>query len=467
MKEERAPTSIDRRGTLLVVEDDRTTRQGLCRVLGELGYDVVEAGDAQSAVEAALATPPDLVIIDLNLPDRNGMELIADLQSRAIDATLVVLTGHASIESAVEATRKGVYDYLVKPVDRQRVASVIEKAIERATLRREVQDLRREVVRSGRLQDLVGNSAAMREIYRLIEQFAASDAPVLITGESGTGKEVTVRTIHRLSPRASGRLVAVNCAAIPENLLESEMFGHEKGAFTGATTARAGCFELAHQGTLFLDEIGQMPVGLQSKLLRVLEDGIVRPVGGNAERRVDVRILAATNTPLEQLIGSGAFREDLYYRLNVLSLHLPPLRERPEDIPVLAERFLASFMEREKKPVTGFARETLDALLRHSWPGNGRELRNAVERAVILCNAGEIQPHHLPRTVHGNSNPVVDSDSQDGFIRLPVGTAIEEAEKTLILRTLEACQGNKTRAASILGISVKTLYTKLHRYEQP
>jgi DNA-binding NtrC family response regulator len=467
MREGRAPTSVGRRGTLLVVEDDATTRKGLCRLLGELGYEVVEAGDAQTAMQQALATSPDLVIIDLNLPDRNGMELIADLQARAIDATLVVLTGHASIESAVEATRKGVYDYLVKPVDRQRVASVIQKAVERATLRREVQDLRREVVRSGRLQELVGNSAAMREIYRLIEQFAASDAPVLITGESGTGKEVVVRTIHRLSPRASGRLVAVNCSAIPENLLESEMFGHEKGAFTGATTARAGCFELADHGTLFLDEIGQMAVGLQSKLLRVLEDGIVRPVGGNFERRVDVRMLAATNAALEELLGSGRFREDLYYRLNVLSLHLPPLRERPEDIPLLAERFLAAFVEKEKKPVTGFARETLDVLLQHSWPGNGRELRNAVERAVILCTAGEIQPHHLPATLRGGSSLLAEVDSQNGIIRLPVGTPIDEAEKALILRTLEACQGNKTRTASILGISVKTLYTKLHRFGRP
>ena len=462
------PTTVDRQGNLLIVDDDERTRRGLSRVLGELGYTVVVAGTAQEALERALAAPPDLVIVDLDLPDKNGMELIADLQARAVDATLVVLTGHGSIESAVHATRKGVHDYLVKPVDRERLALVVRTGMERAALRREVQELRREVERSGRLKELVGRSPSMLEIYRLIEQFAASDAPVLITGESGTGKEVAARTIHRLSRRAPESLVAVNCAAIPENLLESEMFGHERGAFTGATTARAGCFELAHGGTLFLDEIAQMPPALQSKLLRVLEDGQLRRVGSSREIQVDVRVVAATNAAVDQLLASGAFREDLYYRLNVLTLHLPPLRDRQEDIPLLAERFLTSFAEREGKAITGFAPETLALLLQHPWPGNGRELRNVVERAVILSQSGEIQPQHLPSGLRGAraENEAPPSDTGD-VVHLPVGTRIEDAEKALILRTLESCEGNKTRAASILGISVKTLYTKLHQYEGP
>ena len=457
-------TTTDRQGNLLVVDDDERTRRGLSRVLGALGYAVHEAGTAKDALDRALAAPPDLVIVDLDLPDRNGMALIADLQERAVDATLVVLTGHGTIDSAVQAARKGVHDYLVKPVDRERLVHVVRTGMERAALRREVQDLRREVERSGRLKELVGRSPGMLEIFRLIEQFAASDAPVLITGESGTGKEVAARTIHRLSRRGAARLVPVNCAAIPENLLESEMFGHERGAFTGATMARAGCFELAHEGTLFFDEIGQMPAALQSKLLRALEDGQIRRVGGNKEIVVDVRVLAATNANIEDLLARGVFREDLYYRLNVLTLHLPPLRERPEDIPVLAERFLASFAERESKALTGFAPETLAVLLAHPWPGNGRELRNAVERAVILSQAGEIQPQHLPAPVRGGAGAA--AEVEEASLRLPLGTTIADAEKALILRTLENCNGNKTRAASILGISVKTLYTKLHLYAQ-
>ncbi|MGQ0721274.1 MAG: sigma-54-dependent transcriptional regulator [Candidatus Eiseniibacteriota bacterium] len=451
-------------GRILVVDDEETIRQGLSRVLVGEGYAVDTAADAESALRLALASPPDLVISDLHLPGKNGLELIAELQERGDEATFVVLTGHGSIDSAIEATRRGVYDYLVKPIDRPRLTTVVRKGLERAALRREVRHLRREMISAGRFQELVGCSPQMMEIYRLLEQIAPSSASVLITGESGTGKELVARTIHRLSPRAAARLVAINCAAIPENLLESEIFGHEKGAFTGATATRPGCFELAHQGSLLLDEIGEMPPDLQTKLLRVLEDGMVRRVGGASEVRVDVRVLAATNIPVEKLTRERGFREDLYYRLNVFAIRIPPLRERREDVSLLAEHFLSVFAGENTKQVAGFSDEAMERLLRHDWPGNARELRNAVQRAVILCSDGEILPRHLPDTVRGRVRAVPGA-AEDGAVSIPVGTSIEEAEKALILETLAANGGNKTRTAEVLGVSAKTLYSKLRRYE--
>jgi DNA-binding NtrC family response regulator len=458
------PTADAASARILVVDDEESIRQGLSRVLAAEGYTVDTAPDAESALRVALASPPDLVISDLNLPGRNGLELIAELQERGDEATFVVLTGHGSIDSAIEATRRGVYDYLVKPIDRPRLTTVVRKGLERAALRREVRHLRREMISSGRFQELVGFSPPMMEIYRLLEQIAPSAASVLITGESGTGKELVARTIHRLSPRAVARLVAINCAAIPENLLESEIFGHERGAFTGATTTRLGCFELAHQGTLLLDEIGEMPPDLQTKLLRVLEDGMVRRVGGATETRVDVRVLAATNVPVERLTKERGFREDLYYRLNVFAIRIPPLRERREDISLLAEHFLGVFAKENGKQVAGFSDDAVELLLRHDWPGNARELRNAVQRAVILCSDGEILPRHLPDSLRGRVRRPA-AASGDGSVSIPVGTSIEDAEKALILETLAANGGNKTRTAEVLGVSAKTLYSKLRRYE--
>ncbi len=454
----------ERRPRILVVDDDESIRRGLERVLSAQGYDVESVADAAAATQRVLAAPPDLVITDLNLPGAGGIELIGDLRERGLELTVVVLTGHGSIGSAVEATKLGVYDYLVKPVDRERLLTVVGKGLERSALRREVMLLRREMVRAGRFQDLLGKSPAMLEIFRLLEQVAPSNASVLVTGESGTGKELVARTLHRLSPRAGARLVAINCAAIPASLLESEIFGHEKGAFTGATSARAGCFELAHDGTLLLDEIGEMPADLQTKLLRVLEDGVVRRVGGTSETRVDVRVVAATNVAVEELTKDGSFREDLYYRLNVFHIHLPPLRERPEDVTLLAGHFLERQVEETGKPITGFSDDALELLARHRWPGNGRELRNAVQRAVVLCPEGDIQPHHLPDAIRGARAPrPIATDGDD--LRIPVGTSIGDAERALILRTLEHCEGNKRRTASVLGISPKTLYAKLHAYE--
>jgi DNA-binding NtrC family response regulator len=447
---------------ILIVDDSEPIRRGLQLLLHSMGHQVDLAADAGAALGLCAQNTPDLAIIDLNLPDKSGMELVAELQERGEDLTFLVLTGHGSIDSAVEATRRGVFDYLEKPVLPARLRGVIDRALERAALRHEVQMLRRDLMRTGRLRPLLGHSEKIRELYHLIDQIAPTTATVLITGESGTGKEVIARTLHRLSPRAAKPFVAINCAAIPATLLESEVMGHEKGSFTGATATRAGCFEQAHEGTLFFDEIGDMPADLQSKLLRVLEDHRVRRIGGQREVEVDVRVIAATNADVERLLEDGRLRQDLYFRLNVFILRAPPLRERREDVPLLAEHFLEEFRAETRLPVAGFSKETLDLLQRHPWPGNVRELRNAIERAVIVCQGGEIQACHLPPTLRAPQTRTATSVA-DGVL-VPIGASLEEAERALILETLKSCEGDKPRVASILGISLKTLYTRLHKY---
>ena len=452
---------MDRVHRILVVDDEEPIRKGLSRIVTRLGHEVEVAADAEEALQKALSHAPDLVITDLNMPGRSGLDLVEDLRERGIEATVIVLTAHASINSAIEATRKGVYDYLQKPIETPQVETTLVKALEHTAMRQEVLHLRRELQRQGRFQQLVGESPSMQELYRMIDQIAPTSASVLITGESGTGKEVVARTIHGLSPLRTGRFVAINCAAIPENLLESEIFGHEKGSFTGATASRPGCFEHAHEGTLFLDEIGDMPAGLQTKLLRVLEDGRVRRVGGSREIPVDVRVLAATNVDIEDRLATGRLREDLYFRLNVFTLHLPPLRERSADVPVLAQHFLQTFADENGKRFLGISTEAMDLMTRYDWPGNVRELRNVMQRAAILCANDEVQPHHLPPSVR----PIVrrESGTRDS-LSVRVGTPLEEVEKAVILETLKACSGNKTRAAAVLGITTKTLYAKLRRY---
>ena len=452
---------MDRSQRILVVDDEEPIRKGLSRIAQSMGHDVEVAADAEEAVLRALSAPPDMVITDLNMPGRSGLDLVSDLRERGIEATFVVLTAHGSIDSAIDATRRGVYDYLMKPIDPERIQTVIQKGLEHARMRQEVQYLRSEMRKSGRYQKLIGGAVAMQELYRMIDQLAPSNASVLILGESGTGKEVVARTIHDLSPRNSGHFVAINCAAIPETLLESEIFGHEKGAFTGATTSRAGCFEHAHEGTLFLDEIGEMPASLQSKLLRVLEDGRIRRVGSSREIPVDTRVLTATNVDVEARLASGKLREDLYFRLNVFTLQLPPLRDRTEDIPALANHFLRTFAAENAKTILGVSTAALDLMLCHDWPGNVRELRNVLQRAVILCNEEEIQAHHLPPTVR----PTVRRTPTDsGTLSVSLGTPLDVVEREVILGTLEFCRGNKTRAAAVLGITTKTLYSKLKRY---
>jgi two-component system, NtrC family, response regulator HydG len=452
---------------ILVVDDEEPIRKGLARIVLGLGHTVEVAADAEEALQKALASPPDLMVTDLQLPGRSGLELIADLQDRGFDSTFIVLTAHGTIDSAVEATRSGVYDYLTKPVQPDRIETVILKGLERAAMRQEVVLLRREMVRAGRFQKLIGRSPDMLRLYNMIDQIAPSTAPVLITGDSGTGKEVVARAIHNLSARASGRFVAISCAAIPETLLESEILGHEKGAFTSASASRPGVFELAHQGTLFLDEIAEMPTLLQSKLLRVLEEQKVRRIGGSREIPVDVRVLAATNVNVAERLRTGELREDLYFRLNVFTLHLPPLRERMDDLSLLAQSFLEEYAQENAKPLVGFSEEALELMRRYHWPGNVRELRNAIQRAVILCRGEEIQARDLPPGVR----PTIRSESassegggDDGSLRISLGTPLDEVEKAVILATLASCGQNKTRAAALLGISTKTLHAKLNRY---
>jgi len=454
-------TELPRRHRILVVDDEEPSRTGLTRLLESWGHEALPAGDALGAVEEALRHQPDLVLTDLRMPGRGGIQLINDLREAGIESTVVVVTGHATIETAVEATRGGAYDYLTKPVDVDQLRSVVDRGLERSSLMREMRLLRRELGREGRLGPLVGNSPAILRLYQLLEQVGPTNASVLITGESGTGKELVARTLHLMGARSRAPFVALNCSAIPETLLESELFGHERGAFTGATTARAGCFELASGGTIFLDEVGEMPPNLQKKFLRVLEERRVRRLGGRVEIQVDVRIVSATNADIQYLLREGSFREDLYYRLNVFTLDLPPLRERPEDVTVLAHHFLKQIAAENGKAIHEFTGEALRRLTTHDWPGNVRELRNAIERAVVVCRGSEIDAYHLPESIR--VKPLVNGG--DEGILVPPGSTLEDAERLIILDTLERAGGNKTQAAKHLGITAKTLHIKLRKYE--
>jgi DNA-binding NtrC family response regulator len=446
---------------ILIVDDEEPARQGLTALLARWGYDVDEAGDGQEALAKAAAGLPSVVLSDLVMPKMDGLELLRALKTDVPFASVILLTGQGSIDTAVTAMREGAYDYLTKPVDVARLRVLIPKAAERGEALREVALLRRKLSQVWGMGRLVGTSAGMQEVYRLIEVAAPTTAPVLISGESGTGKELVARTLHDLSPRAKGPFVAVNCAAIPETLLESEIFGHEKGAFTGALERRPGCFELAHEGTIFLDEIAEMNPGTQAKFLRILQDGTVRRLGGRTEIKVDVRVLAATNKDPVKAIQEGSFREDLYYRLNVVSLVMPPLRDRRDDIPALVQAFTEEFNARYDKHIRALDQEVLSGLVAQSWPGNVRELRNTLERAIIVCENDTILPKHIPPSP---SLRVADPGDGPDSVSFRVGTSLEDAEKALILKTLAANGNNKTRAADVLGISLKTLHNKLKTY---
>jgi DNA-binding NtrC family response regulator len=457
---------------ILVVDDETAARRGLVSLLSGWGYDVDEAADGQEGLEKAVGGLPSVVITDLVMPRLDGQALLKTLREEVPFAAVILLTGQGSIETAVAAMKDGAYDYLTKPVDVARLKLLIPKAASSSESLREVALLRRQLRQVMGVGRLVGTGPAMQAVYRMIEMAAPTPAPVLITGESGTGKELVARTIHELSPRARAPFVAVNCAAIPETLLESEIFGHEKGAFTGALERRAGCFELAHQGTLFLDEIAEMNPATQAKFLRVLEGGAVRRLGGRAEVKMDVRVLAATNKDPQKALRDGSFREDLYYRLNVVSLALPPLRDHREDIPLLVQAFIEEFNEKYGKGIGGVDDPALAALEAAPWPGNVRELRNTLERAVIVCADQRIGLGHLA-DLSANEGPdaasplPVDlSEAPGDALAVPIGTSIDEAEKQLILRTLASQDNNKTRTAQVLGISLKTLHNKLKAYGQ-
>ncbi len=443
----------------VLVVDDEPSRKGLRELLARWGYLVDEAADGQAALEKARTFLPSVVVSDLVMPGLDGLGLLRALQDELPFASVIILTGHGTVETAVAALKEGAYDYLTKPLDVPRLRILIQKALDKAQTTREVTLLRRTLKEVWGYGQLVGASPAMREVFGLLELAAPTSAPVLLSGESGTGKELAARTLHELSPRHRDPFVPVNCAAIPETLLESEIFGHERGAFTGALERRVGCFELAHGGTIFLDEVAEMTPSTQAKFLRILQDGMLRRLGGKTEVAVDVRVVAATNKDPEKAIRDGALREDLYYRLNVFSISLPPLRERREDIPLLIRAFLDEFDAKYDKRVKAVDEIVLEILRRHPWPGNVRELRNVIERAVIACAADVIAPAHLPA---GLSN-FADQGPAD-LIRLPVGTSLADVEREVILKTLAAVDRNKTRAAEMLGISVKTLYNKLNQY---
>jgi DNA-binding NtrC family response regulator len=447
---------------VLIVEDEENERAGLAELVGAWGYRTDTARDGVEGLEKVIAWQPSIVITDLKMPRMDGLELLERVAEQTTPVMAILVTAQGSGEIGFEAGRIGAYSYIEKPIDTQRLRDLLQHASRQRGTERELEVTRRKLRETGLLGSLVGGSKRMQEIFRLVEMVAPSTASVLITGESGTGKEMVARSIHELSPRKSKPFVAINCSAIPETLIESEIFGHEKGAFTGAIERRAGCFELAEEGTLLLDEIGEMPAGTQAKLLRVLEDRKLRRLGSKVETPVDVRVLAATNKIPEEAVARGELRQDLYYRLNVFNIHMPPLRDHKEDMSQLVAALLAQVCEKHGRNVTVVSDPVMHLFHHYAWPGNVRELRNTLERAVIVCESAVVEARHLPP---GFGNQVAKAPvSEANSIRLGVGTTVGEAEKQLILKTLESTNNNKTRAAEILGISLKTLHNKLKEY---
>ena len=473
---------------VLIVEDELHARTGLTELVESWGYRAEGAADGVEGLDRVQQWAPAIVVTDLKMPRMDGMELlsrIADLPQRV---AVVMLTAQGSIESAVEAMRMGAFDYLPKPVDPGRLRTILQNASREHVADVELEPARRQMKETGALGPLVGTSPQMKAIFSLIERVAPSNVSVLVTGESGTGKELVARSLHELSSRRNKPFVAVNCAAIPETLIESEIFGHEKGAFTGALERRAGCFELAEEGTLLLDEIGEMPAATQAKLLRVLEDRKLRRLGSKAETPVDVRVVAATNKDPEHAVAAGELRGDLYYRLNVFSIQMPPLRDHLTDVPAIADRMITDMNARHGCTVTGVDANLMDRLIGYKWPGNVRELRNTIERATILAGSGRLRVEHLPANfgepgfspppAHRLSrahalgtmmapDPATEVERwrrEENSVRVEVGTTVDEAERQLILKTLNSTNNNKTKAAEILGISSKTLQNKLKEY---
>jgi DNA-binding NtrC family response regulator len=448
---------------VLIVEDEPHALSGLAELVSGWGYRTETARDGIEALEKIASWQPGIIVSDFKMPRMDGLQLLSRMGENTNKIAFVMLTAQGSIEAAVEAMKTGAYDFIQKPVDPTRLRAILTNAARQRDTERELEVTRRKLRETGVLGSLVGASKKMQEVFTLIERVATSNVSILITGESGTGKELVARTLHDLSPRRSKPFVAVNCAAIPETLIESEIFGHEKGAFTGAIERRAGCFELAEDGTLLLDEIGEMPVATQAKLLRVLEDHKLRRLGSKIESPIDVRVLAATNKNPEEAVADGHLRGDLFYRLNVFNIHMPPLREHKEDIPAIVDAMIDDMNLKHQRKVTGIDSEMLARLVAHDWPGNVRELRNAIERAVVLCGEGQIQSRHLPPGFGTRLIRAV-AELPPNAIQLEVGATVDDAERMLIFKTLESTHNNKTRAAEILGISLKTLHNKLREY---
>ncbi len=447
--------STDFMAKILIIDDDTSLRRVLEYNLQEEGYEVFAAADGAGGLALFDAHGPDLVITDLKMPGMSGFQVLERVKERSPQVPVMVLTAFGAVETAVEAMKLGAYDYITKPFNRDELRLAVRKALEMRGLAEENRRLREELSERAEFRNIIGISRAMEQVFALVRKVADSDAAVLITGESGTGKELVARAIHSLSSRRSGPFVAINCAAIPKDLLESELFGHVKGAFTGAVRDKAGRFELAEGGTLFLDEVGELPVELQPKLLRALQEKEIEPVGGTTTRKLDVRVVAATNADLEEALSGGSFREDLYYRLAVIPIHLPPLRERGEDIPILVRHFAAKL----GAPQVVFASDALESLQRHSWPGNVRELENAVERLLIMRNSDRISLEDLTGRISGGAR------EKGRVVNLPPeGYSLEQLEREVVLQALDRCSWNQTAAARFLRIPRHTLIYRMEKY---
>jgi DNA-binding NtrC family response regulator len=447
-----------RTGRILVVDDEVNARTALAELLRDEGYDVETAADAFKALGKYESFSPHVVVTDLKMPGMDGIELVKKIRASEDAAAVVVMTAFGAVSSAVEAMRAGAAEYLTKPLNFDELLVVLDKVFEQQELRRETRQLRQRVRDRVAPGNIVGASPPMQRVFEIVDQVAPSKATVLITGESGTGKELVANALHQRSTRASGPFVKLHCAALAESLLESELFGHEKGSFTGAMNRKDGRFQIADGGTLFLDEIGEISPAIQVKLLRFLQEHEFERVGGNQTIRVDVRVIAATNRDLADLVAKGKFREDLYYRLNVVALEMPPLRDRRTDIPGLAKFFLDRYAKENAKPIEGLMPDALERLASYDWPGNVRELENAIERAVVLCNTANIEVRHLPPSVQPRMTPA-------GMPAIP-GSTMADIERYAILETLKSTGGSTSRAAEILGISVRTIQYRLHQYNE-
>jgi DNA-binding NtrC family response regulator len=447
---------------ILIVEDEDNARKGYEALLRRWNFEVLGVASGEEALAKFQDFQPSVILLDVELPGMNGLDLLTHLGEEIQRIPVIIITGRGSDERVVQAIEAGAYWYIEKPLKPPVLRALLDRAFGKVRDQQAVAALTRDLRSAGKLGVLVGTSPAMQDVMRQVEMAAPSTASVLITGETGSGKEMVARSIHMLSPRAERPFVAINCSAIPESLMESEIFGHEKGAFTGAAERRIGCFELADGGTLLLDEIGEMPAQTQAKLLRVLEDRKVRRLGSKVETPVDVRVLAATNKNPEEAVADGHLRQDLYFRLNVFHIHLPPMREHKEDLPQLVDHLLADISAKHHKKVTGVGSDVMDLFKSYPWPGNVRELRNVLERAAIASDRSTVSRQHLASDF--GRTPAT-TNSGLGALRFPVGTTVDAAERELILQTLNATNQNKTRAAELLGISLKTLHNKLKEYE--
>lgn len=449
--------------TILVVDDEESVRKLLTAVLKKEGYTVETAEDGRQAVEKARLIKPALVIMDIRMPNLDGLSAFKAIREENKEVLVILMTAFAAVETAVEAVKLGAYDYIIKPFNIDEVKLLIKRAMQVQTLTEEVKVLREELYSNYRLDKLLTNSPKMQELYRIIGKVASTSATVLLSGESGTGKELIANTIHYNSLRSHGPLVKVNCGALPESLLESELFGHEKGAFTGAAARKLGRFELANKGTIFLDEIGEVSQSLQVKLLRVLQEREFERVGGTELVKTDIRIIAATNRNLEDMVAKGTFREDLYYRLNVVSIHVPPLRERREDIPLLADYFLHKYAQENNRTMSMFDQETSSLLADYNWPGNVRELANVVERAVIMSTGCVIFPEDLPQAL--SRQQIVAMEASSDYTGQSLKEIIKQVERNVIKQALAHNNGNKVKTAKDLGMSRRALLYKIEEYE--